>query len=66
MTLESPALELLKELLQVASPSGREERMAHVIGQKLKFMGYAYEQDPAGNVIVRLPGENADVGSSRL
>ncbi len=63
MTLESPALELLEELLQIASPSGREERMAQVIGQKLKSMGYAYEQDPAGNLIVRLPGANADLGS---
>lgn len=57
---EHPALVLLQELLAVPSPSGREERLAAIVRSKLDEMGYAYETDPAGNVMVRLPGRAAD------
>ena len=54
--LEHPALRLLDALLSVPSPSGREERLATVVGEHLAKMGYPGEVDPAGNVVVRLEG----------
>lgn len=53
-----PALSLFKELLAVPAPSGREEGVAHIIGQKLESWGYEYERDGAGNLLVRLAGRN--------
>lgn len=53
---DNPSLTLFTELLSVASPSGREERMAQIIGSKLDGWGVAHETDPAGNVLVRLAG----------
>ena len=52
-----PAVVLLQELLSVPSPSGREERLAGLVRDKLEAMGYAHETDPAGNVMVRLEGQ---------
>ena len=53
------ALDLFTELLAVPSPSGREEAIAQVIRSKLDSWDIAHETDGAGNVIVRLPGQNA-------
>ncbi|MEZ4830871.1 MAG: M20/M25/M40 family metallo-hydrolase [Caldilineaceae bacterium] len=54
-----PALTLFSELL-VAAPSGREEWIAEIVRRKLDEWGYAHETDPAGNVLVRLPGGKPD------
>jgi putative aminopeptidase FrvX len=60
LSTEHPALPLLRELLAVASPSGREEKMAALVRRKLEEMGYDHETDPAGNVHVRLEGRDAE------
>jgi putative aminopeptidase FrvX len=57
---DHPALSLLRELLSVPSPSGREERLAEIVRRHLTDMGYEPETDPAGNVLVRLPGAKPD------
>lgn len=54
---QHPALTLFTDLL-VASPSGREERVAEIVRRKLDAWGYPHETDPAGNVLVRLAGQN--------
>lgn len=54
-----PALSLFSELLAVPAPSGREERLAAIIRDKVKEWGYAPETDGAGNVLVRLDGRLA-------
>lgn len=56
MVTEHPALSLLAELLAVAAPSGWEGGMAAVVGGKVEEMGYGWEVDGAGNVLVRLEG----------
>lgn len=53
-----PAVELLTELLAVPSPSGWESNLAAVVQRKLDGLGYAHEQDAAGNVLVRLAGRD--------
>ena len=55
-----PALDLFTELLAVPSPSGREEAMAQLIRNKLDLWGIAHETDGAGNLLVRLPGQQAN------
>lgn len=55
-----PALSLFSELLAVPSPSGREERVAQIIRDKLNDWGYDHQTDGAGNVIVRLKGRQPD------
>jgi putative aminopeptidase FrvX len=57
-TEDHPALSLFKELLSVPSPSGREERLAAIVRDKLDGLGYAHETDGAGNVMVRLQGRD--------
>ncbi len=52
---DHPALVLFRALL-VPSPSGREQAMAQVVRDHLGGLGYRPETDPAGNVLVRLPG----------
>lgn len=52
------AVILLADLLAVPSPSGWEGGMAAVVQQKLGQMGYAYEGDAAGNVLVWLDGRD--------
>lgn len=59
MTIES-ALELFKQLLAIPSPSGREEGMAQIIRDKLDAIGFAHETDGAGNVLVRIEGQQPD------
>jgi len=53
-----PAITLLTDLLAVASPPGYEWRLAEIVRDKLVAMGYAPEQDGAGNVFVRFAGHN--------
>ncbi|MBN2309939.1 MAG: M20/M25/M40 family metallo-hydrolase [Candidatus Hydrogenedentes bacterium] len=57
---------LIEELLSVPAPSGREERAAEIVRGKLAAMGYAPETDPAGNVLVRLPGRDAGLGTMAM
>ena len=55
-----PILDLFSELLDVPSPSGREERMAREIGGILDAWAIPHETDAAGTVLVRLAGERPD------
>jgi len=50
------ALSLFADLL-VPSPSGREERLAQIIRDKLEAWGYACQSDGSGNVWLRLEGQ---------
>lgn len=49
-------LTTFKRLLDIPSPSGREEQMAAKIKEILSDLGYEHETDAAGNVLVRLEG----------
>ena len=53
-------LRLISELLDVPSPSGREEQLAGVVRKKVTAFGYSPETDGAGNVIVRIPTQSKD------
>jgi putative aminopeptidase FrvX len=53
---DHPALSLCAELLAVPAPSGREERIAELVREKLRGWGYTPETDATGNVLVRLAG----------
>ena len=55
---QHPALLLFQELL-VPAPSGREQGVAERVRRRLNGLGYSHETDPAGNVLVRLPGQDA-------
>lgn len=57
---EHPALPLLRELLSVPAPSGREEQMAALVRRHLDESEYSHETDGAGNVLVRLEGSDKD------
>ncbi len=57
---EQLAVTLLAALLRVPTPSGWERGLTAVIIPKLTEMGYEYEQDAAGNLLVRLNGRNPD------
>ncbi len=57
-----PALELFKELLSVPAPSANEEKIAGVLLNRLKQIGYSGEKDPAGNILVRLEGKDPSAG----
>lgn len=58
--MNNTAMDLFTELLSVPSPSGREEGVAQIVRARLDEWGVAHETDPAGNVLVRLPGQRAD------
>ncbi len=53
-------MKLLKEMLAIPAPSGREEKMAEFVRKQIAEIGYGTETDPAGNVLVRIAGKNAD------
>lgn len=55
--VQNPFISILKELLAVPLPSGREERLAGLVRARLRTLGYSPETDPAGNVFVRVPGK---------
>ena len=57
---DCPVLSLFETLLDIPSPPGREERMAAAVRSLLLEWGYDPETDPAGNVLVRLPGKDPD------
>jgi putative aminopeptidase FrvX len=59
-TTDHPALKLFTELLAVPSPSGREERVAQIVRDRLDSLGYHHHADGAGNVIVRLEGRRQE------
>jgi len=53
-------LEILKELLSVPSPPGREEKVAEIVRKHLDSIGYSHETDSCGNVLVRIQGKNLE------
>lgn len=53
------ALDLFRRLLAVPAPSGREQQMAGAITQELSGLGYAWQRDPAGNLLVRVDGQQS-------
>ena len=55
-------LSLLKELLQIPSPSGREERMAADIRRRIEALGWEARTDSQGNVWAEVEGR--DVASA--
>jgi putative aminopeptidase FrvX len=57
MSTDHPVFELMQELLSVPSPGGREARLAAVVRKHIERSGYPLETDAAGNVLVRLKGE---------
>jgi putative aminopeptidase FrvX len=54
-----PTISLFQELL-VPSPSGCEKGVPDIIRLKLTEYDFTFETDPAGNIIVRLPGADSD------
>ena len=64
--MDHPALTLLDELLSVPAPSGREERLAAIVRENVARMGYDSDTDPAGNVLVRLPGKDSTAAPAVL
>jgi putative aminopeptidase FrvX len=53
----NPTITLFEKLL-MNSPSGGEQVIAKIINEELDYIGYAHRADPAGNVLVQLPGSN--------
>ncbi len=53
------ALDLFQRLLAVPAPSGREHQMAALVAQELTRLDYPWEQDAAGNLLVRVEGDQA-------
>ncbi len=56
--IEAKFLVILNELLKIPSPPGREGLTANYIRDRLAGLGYIYETDVAGNVLVRLKAKN--------
>ncbi|NOX62713.1 MAG: M20/M25/M40 family metallo-hydrolase [Chloroflexi bacterium] len=48
------------ELVQIDSPSGHEEVIGEHLKARLRDLGCSVEQDEAGNLIARLPGDGDD------
>jgi putative aminopeptidase FrvX len=57
---DHPALRIFRELVSVPSPSGREELIRAIIQEKIVHLGFTFESDLAGNILVRLAGKEAD------
>ena len=51
-------IELLKQVLQIYSPSGEEQKLAQFLNSKMKQLGFKSWIDEAGNVI-------GEIGSGR-
>lgn len=60
-SMNTASLDLFTQLLHIASPSGREEKLAAFVQQTLTEIGVDSERDPAGNVIVHLAGRDPDL-----
>ncbi len=54
-------ISLFTELLQVPSPSGKEEKMIDFLIEKIKSLGYKPEKDYSGNIYVTIKGTRSDV-----
>jgi putative aminopeptidase FrvX len=52
-----PALTIFRDLLSVPSPSGREDLVRSIIQEKIARLGFTYECDLTGNILVRLAGK---------
>ena len=59
-------MDLFSELLAVPSPSGREERLAAVIAEKIRRLGYEPEIDGAHNITVRVNPMGSEDGAMIL
>jgi len=55
--LDHPAVKLFIDLL-LPSLSGDETRVAEKVRSQLDEIGYAHVTDPAGNILVHLPGKD--------
>lgn len=51
-------IDILTELLAIPSPGGREEKTRAALTTRLERIGYQPEADPAGNLLVRIPGKD--------
>ncbi len=60
MDQSHPALTILDRLLDASSVSGNEGAVATIVRALLDERQIAHETDPAGNVLVRLSGQNSD------
>lgn len=49
--MAATATDLLEEMLRIPSPSGKEDRLAGMLHQRLSTMGFKAWRDSAGNVI---------------
>ena len=58
-SLNHEGLNLFSDLLDTPSPSGHEAAMAAVLTTKLTQMDYCPELDAAGNLLVRIEGQDA-------
>ena len=59
-------LNLLHALLQIPCPSGREERMAAFVCDRIVELGYQPELDAQGNAWTHLEGRDTSVGPVSL
>ena len=60
MGVDHTGLRLFAELLDIPAPSGREERMVAYVIDRLRGFGYEPEVDRAGNLLLRLEGQDSD------
>jgi len=58
---ENPSLSIFTDLLSVPSPSSYEQQVAAKVRTRLDALGYAHESDGAGNITVRVPGQQPDL-----
>ncbi|MBX3010177.1 MAG: M20/M25/M40 family metallo-hydrolase [Caldilineaceae bacterium] len=57
--MPDPILILFRKLLAVPAPSGYESQIATVVRAELTDLGYAHTTDSAGNILVRIAGQQA-------
>jgi putative aminopeptidase FrvX len=62
----NPNLRLLAELLQIPSPSGREERMGAAIAGRIAALDHQPRSDAQGNVWVAIQGREPSLGAVAL
>jgi len=63
---EDNNLNLLHALLQIPCPSGREERMANFVCERIAELGYQPELDAQGNAWTHLEGRDTNTGPVAL
>ena len=56
----NPNLALFVKLLSVPAPSGYEAQIGAIVRSELATLGYTHQTDSAGNILVRLPGRQAE------